>query len=93
MGEDVPPVHVPKRGVYGALPQEKQHRNGLLHDKGQVRERPTFQERYWPDKRGALQGVGAQHLRARTSHAHLQHPSDSGSEIQPELKMATHGDF
>src|SRR5215218_9495997 len=54
VGEDVPPIYIQARGAHGALPQEKQHRDGLLNDKGEVRQRPTLQERYRPDQRSVV---------------------------------------
>ena len=44
-------------------------------NKGQVRKRPTLQERYGADKRGALQGARPQYLCAHSSDAHFQPPS------------------
>jgi hypothetical protein len=45
VGEDVPLVCVREGCLHGALPQAKQHRDSVQHDKGQVRKRPTKQER------------------------------------------------
>jgi transposase len=65
-----------QREAYMEHYHKRSNIESLLDDKGQVWERPTLQERYGADKRGVVQGGGAQHLRAHPSDARLQHPSD-----------------